>query len=1183
MPVYSSRIFKAVIVAGYLCSIAFIANQMDKSGKDFAVVIQEFLDLKSRQESSSQECLDKCLIVSLRFNAFEVSLVQSWVDLPRILAIIKNDKNQQTVLFIFVGSRIGDTVVSYLTPEKILAVNELMSCESDPEKPTMLRIVGHDITSSKSDFQLPGATLPHSMNQIPLALQKRHTIRFCNFVLGFDDATSANQFRTQLAIILSQQYNDSPLSFEKIQENRQWLNKYRADIEPKRSARPSNFTPNRTTSAVTALSQLVSHHRIARSSEDLNAADKQPTSVSSTISSHSTSSSLVSSISTPSTSNIPSEAESEKAEVYDLAETQFHRSLLVPGFIESEEGLVGKKKEPQSDIVAFEEGEDVVSHDEWVTGDLGAAEPLIQEQAVPASIERKIASDGSAEDTNLRESSKRRESIVISFMPDASFRLRMNGDPVVKSMLEEDETAYCSWKTLNLFIGSWNVNGRQDPLLKLEDWIRPPKGEAPADICVFGFQELDLNLAGMALNKQSPSPFESKWLLLLEASLESLLDARSTALHARWAKRTGGGFKRIAIVRLAGLLLVVYVSNRLQSHAVVSDISLQSVPTGMFNLMGNKGSVGVHLTVYNHSICLLNCHLAAGTANCERRNQDYGEIARKMVFERRLPNEPLQYIRINDHDQVFLFGDLNYRIAGLELMENLAAISRGDYSLLLKYDELLTQQSLGQTLQGYFEGNIRFAPTYKFDLTTNSYTTAEGRAPSYCDRILWKGKYVEQITYRSHEVFRLSDHKPVSAYFKIGARCVNPRLFIRAYEAGIRCQDLYYNMLLPQATLNTQEVDFGPVLFEDIQQATIKLINTGHASLEFTFSQEGAAAFPPWLHVSPPKARIEKGESCDIQLDVCVSPDVVSSVQSGAIPLSCIIVLTLVGGKDFFVSITGRFVPTSFGLPLTLLLKLPTSPVALMNPEQLVQMVRESRMGNWSEGEPSVLAASGRSVFTVPKEIYRLTDFIAARFEEPELFRQPEQRSELSVIRDTLDTTKHDVPIPPSVSVHSVIYSLLVFLSALPEPVVPFAFQSQCLAAARQLNPSITPNTGAGNGNVMAAYQAIARLPIDYQNLFFYLVSFIKRCLTFNSANGTNVDMLASTFADLILRDPPYISTSPQSQPFPRNDSTRSTTSQQNLRNQQQLAQSRQELKTIFLKTFITSDTEEVIRRLKQI
>lgn len=36
-------------------------------------------------------------LLPVSFKAFEVSLVQSWVDLPRILAIIKNDKNQQTV------------------------------------------------------------------------------------------------------------------------------------------------------------------------------------------------------------------------------------------------------------------------------------------------------------------------------------------------------------------------------------------------------------------------------------------------------------------------------------------------------------------------------------------------------------------------------------------------------------------------------------------------------------------------------------------------------------------------------------------------------------------------------------------------------------------------------------------------------------------------------------------------------------------------------------------------------------------------------------------------------------------------------------------------------------------------------------------------------------------------------
>ncbi|VDM21909.1 unnamed protein product [Hydatigera taeniaeformis] len=469
-------------------------------------------------------------------------------------------------------------------------------------------------------------------------------------------------------------------------------------------------------------------------------------------------------------------------------------------------------------------------------------------------------------------------------MPDAIFRARMSADPIVRSKLEEDEAAYCTWKTLNLFIGSWNVNGRQDSLLRLDSWIRPPSGHPPADIYVFGFQELDLNLAGMAMNKQSASPFESKWLWLLETSMEGLLSLPSghSVTMRRWTKRSGGGFKRLSIVRLAGLLLVVYVSNRLSQQAIISDIAVQSVPTGMFNLMGNKGAVGLRLTVYNHSLCFLNCHLAAGPASCERRNQDYGEIMRKMMFERRSLQEVPQYSLVNDHDQVFLFGDLNYRLIGLDVNENLAAIARKDFGLLVKFDEvdipasnpppwlspsspstafsfqLLQQQAQRRVLQDFSEGKITFPPTYKFDLTSNSYYIADGRVPSYCDRILWKGKYVDQLLYQSHDDFCLSDHKPVSAYFKIGARCVSQQLFMRAYEAVIRSQDLFYNMLLPQASLSSQEVDFGPIQFEDIHTQTIRLTNTGHSSLEFAFTQEGPAAFPPWLHVAPLNHRVEK-------------------------------------------------------------------------------------------------------------------------------------------------------------------------------------------------------------------------------------------------------------------------------------------------------------------------------------
>lgn len=84
-------------------------------------------------------------------------------------------------------------------------------------------------------------------------------------------------------------------------------------------------------------------------------------------------------------------------------------------------------------------------------------------------------------------------------------------------------------------------------------------------------------------------------------------------------------------------------------------------------------------------------------------------------------------------------------------------------------------------------------------------------------------------------------------------------LFNTAYEAMIRSQDLFYNMLLPQASLTSQDVDFGPIRFDDIRQDSITLTNTGHSTLEFKFTQEGAAAFPAWLNVSPFHAKVEKG------------------------------------------------------------------------------------------------------------------------------------------------------------------------------------------------------------------------------------------------------------------------------------------------------------------------------------
>jgi phosphatidylinositol-bisphosphatase len=49
------------------------------------------------------------------------------------------------------------------------------------------------------------------------------------------------------------------------------------------------------------------------------------------------------------------------------------------------------------------------------------------------------------------------------------------------------------------------------------------------------------------------------------------------------------------------------------------------------------------------------------------------------------------------------------------------------------------QQEQGNVFKNFFEGDISFAPTYKYDLFSDDYDTSEKcRAPAWTDRVLWK-------------------------------------------------------------------------------------------------------------------------------------------------------------------------------------------------------------------------------------------------------------------------------------------------------------------------------------------------------------------------------------------------------------------------------------------------------------
>ena len=86
--------------------------------------------------------------------------------------------------------------------------------------------------------------------------------------------------------------------------------------------------------------------------------------------------------------------------------------------------------------------------------------------------------------------------------------------------------------------------------------------------------------------------------------------------------------------------------------------------------IGNKGAVSIRFNLYTTSFCFICSHLAAGSSHeaVERRNQDWKTISSKILFPQ--GNEEyncelhLLYtgLTIFDHENLFWFGDLNYRI-----------------------------------------------------------------------------------------------------------------------------------------------------------------------------------------------------------------------------------------------------------------------------------------------------------------------------------------------------------------------------------------------------------------------------------------------------------------------------------------------------------------------------------------
>ena len=83
-------------------------------------------------------------------------------------------------------------------------------------------------------------------------------------------------------------------------------------------------------------------------------------------------------------------------------------------------------------------------------------------------------------------------------------------------------------------------------------------------------------------------------------------------------------------------------------------------------------------------------------------------------------------------------GDMNYRIlcSSAEIVHKL--ITSNEWDVLAMNDQLLIEKKIGRVGQGFREGNIAFAPTFKFDVGPAFQDYKLSRMPSWTDRILYR-------------------------------------------------------------------------------------------------------------------------------------------------------------------------------------------------------------------------------------------------------------------------------------------------------------------------------------------------------------------------------------------------------------------------------------------------------------
>jgi len=594
-------------------------------------------------------------------------------------------------------------------------------------------------------------------------------------------------------------------------------------------------------------------------------------------------------------------------------------------------------------------------------------------------------------------------------------------DPICIAMMLEKESYFRSYKSMNIMVVTWNIDEKSPPS-SIESLVA---GKI-FDIIVFSFQEIDMCAESIIFGNTSK---KDTWVHFLMSSTDSL---RSFAI--------------IESVQLGTCFQIVFVRDRLVP--LIKNISKSSLSLGSIGFY-NKSAVGIRFEIEETPICFVCSHFDQSIKNVDRRNAQFHRIINEMLFDVNKTE-----VHIEDHDEIIWSGDLNYR---LSIPDTESRLHFNDSDYLFPYDQLTKEMAQNKVFQGYFEAPITFCQSYKYNKGNNSMDTSKKmRGPAWCDRILMKYQGSNSlISCKEYNIcldLTISDHRPVYGIFECKYWITD---HTKIHEQYHEVRSLM-NSLTLSAKISKNHINFGHVKRGNAATQTISLKNDGSLPILFTLNTKCV-----WVDIYPHHGIVYTGKTIFIsfnmkdrsmkRLNTLQTPNVFDIVtvnfQGSLSPL----LITLLAEVEL----------DSFELPIEYLTRM-WKPLYSFDPRSF---------------QPSVPfqfstapIAKGQSLYDVPFELWILCDELLAIVKDPNVFFE---NGNINEIHSIMDHLRDRSPLSRQFSEHSIADSIILFLSSLPEPVIP------------STNVLLLKKKGSDFNSVISSLKA------ERVKIVYYLIGFI--------------------------------------------------------------------------------------------